>query len=381
MRVTVDPRQLRDAVRVARRIIPRQSTLPVLMNVLLTVGDGKMTVTSDNLETRACRMVPAITAEPDAVTLNARTLFDVLGALRGQVSLETNDKRSEIRLTGDGAELMLPAIDAFEFPAGHELGERSGWLSINARTFRQMVERAIRSAAPDDARPALAGIQFLAAGDGLTVAATDGFRLTTQAVAAWPGDLAALVPWRPLLGMVRATKPDDMLVIETLDRTYTGKNSQNKETTFTDRVFRLMTPDGSWWLSRTIDGKFPDFQRIVPSADRIKVRATLKADDLRRIVVLARSLSYGEILRLAVDAGGVVASIRNVENGSGTFTLSADVDGEAMQVAVRATFLRDGLKDVADRVTLELVSPASVMTIYATDDDSARTYIMPMRAV
>lgn len=377
MELTIDVRTLRDAVRVARRIIPRQSTLPVLMHVLLTARDGRLTVTADNLEARTCRALSAIVSEPGAATVNARALLDVLGAIKGEVSVELLSAR-RVRVAGGGVEMILPTIDVAEFPAGREHGERSGTLTVNAGPFRDTIERAIRAAATDDARPVLAGIQLEAGDGGLTVAAADGFRLFAQTVETWPGNLSALVPWRTLAEMVRAAKRDDVLDIGTFDHTTISKNSQGKETSFTDRTFRLATPDGSWWTSRTIDGKFPDFRRIIPSPDSIVTRVTVIAEDLRRAAVLARSMAYSEVMRLDVRADNLIASMNDGENGSGSFTLPAGVVGDAMQLAIRATFLRDALAGIADDVTLELVGPASPVTVYATKDGSARHFIMPM---
>lgn len=386
MRLTIDTRTLRDAVKIARRIMPRRSTLPILSHVLLTASDGRLTVESTNLYARTCRTLPAITAEPGAVTLPARILYDVLGAMDGEISLEAVQASIKpphvVRLTAKDVELTIPGIAADEFPPAHELGEQTGALAMNARTLRRMIETAIRSAAPDDARPVLAGVHLAADDSGLTIATADGFRLTVQTVEAWPGDLAALVPWRTLAEIARSTRPDDVLSVETYERPCSGHIVKLPSTTtiveaYTDRTFRIATPDGSWWTSRTIEGAFPNYQKIIPKRKTIVTRATLKADGLRRAAVLARTMSYSDIVRLDVKPVEVCASITDAENGIGSFTLPADIWGQPMHLAIRATFLRDALRGMGDRVTLEFVSPSAPVTIFEPGS-TTRQFVMPM---
>lgn len=388
MKLTIDPRELRAALTIARRIIPCRSTLPILTHVLLTVGDGSVTVEAANLEARCCRTVPAITAEPGAVCLPARALFDVLAVFKREVSLETDGKT--VRITGDGAELTMQTIAAEEFPAAPDLGAADGSLSINEKTLRSIVEGAIRSAAPNDMRPVLAGIQLSAGDGGLTVAAADGFRMRVESVQAWPGNLSALVPWRGLREIVRSLKPDEVVSLETFTGTWQknvgrlhtmiGTEQAKTETitkTYVGRALKVSTPAG-FWTARLIDGTFPNFQRIIPKPDTIVSRVTLATDDLRRVVRLALTLGdYGSYLRFSVSEGAFSVAVRDVESISGTFTLPAGVRGNAVKFAMHPRFLRDALAEAGKRVTLEIVGPQSPVTVKPAGEGSVRHYVMP----
>lgn len=358
MKLTIDPRELRAALTVARRIVPRRSTLPILEHVLLTAGNGGVTVESTDLNARCLRTVPAVTAEGGAVCLPARALSDVLAVFRREVSLETDGKTA--RVTGDGAELTMPALAAEKFPSAPTLGERTGSLSINARTFRQMAEGAARSAAPDDMRPVLAGIQLVASYGRLTVAAADGFRLRVQTVETWPGDLSALVPWRSLVEAVRSLKADEVISLETFD-------GQLK-----------LTAPGGWWLLRTIDGAYPDYRRIIPKPETIRTRVTLDTDDLRRVATLALGRRF---LGFATPGGALTIKMHDADSLSGTFAPAADVCGEPVKFALHPRFLRDALADAGARVTLEIVGPTSVVTVRAADESNVRHYVMTAHVV
>lgn len=361
MKLTIDPRELRAALTVARRIVPRRSTLPALEHVLLTVGDGGITVESSNLEARCLRNLPAVTAEPGRACLPARTLSDVLGVFKREVSIETDGKHATI--TGDGADLCMPMLDAESFPLVQSLAPVDGSLSINGKAFRQMIEGAITSAAADDSRPVLAGVQMVADDGGLTVAAADGFRLYVHTVEAWPGTLSALVPWRTLAAIVRSIKPDDVISLET----------------FGEQV--RVTAPGGWWTLRTITGAFPNFRRIIPKPSEIKATATLDAEELRRLAALALSLARsvnGEpIVRLALG-DGVKVTIRQYEGLTGAFRVPAELTGSAVQLAVNARFLRDALVGFGPRATIEIVGPRAPIGFRSEDGSGPRRFVVPM---
>lgn len=385
MKLTADPRTLRDAIKVARRIMPRRSTLPVLEHALLTVRDGSLIVESTNLEARACRVVPAVTAEAGAVCLPARSLYNVLGAIDREVSFElVPGKPPSVRVTGDGVDLTIPAIDAAEFPAAPELGERDGTLTLEARTFRPMIEAATLAAAPEDSRPVLAGVQLSAGDGGLTVAAADGFRLRTETVEAWPGNLSALVPAPILREIVRSLKPADMLAITTHSRTRTKAVSDGKSvTTYVDRTFRLATPDGSWWTSRVIEGQFPNYRRIIPAAEAIKTRMTVKAADLKRATDLAVQLGH-QILRLTPGSpteNQLAVVFKHAEDVSGMLTLPAQTSGAVQQIAVCPRTLRDALAGCGESATLEIVGPAAPMIVRPAESRRILHVVMPMHAI
>lgn len=359
----------------ALSVIPVKSPLPSL-SCLLIEGDGEqLTITANNLERSLTLHCPAEVETPGAVLLPARLLTEYLAMLDveslalthtgervGSQVCEINCGRNRGRLFG-----MTPG----DFPEVAPLtdGKRT---VIAANLLQDALRPAITATAKDETRPILSGVKILVNEDGLlTTAGADGFRLATHSVQSEESEpLSALVPRETLLQLIAliGKKPSGDVEMVT-----SGLNELRVQFRIGDTVL----------TSRTIDGSYPDYERIMPTEPTTLVTCNVKELEsaVKASLVFAKSNSM--ITRLSAADGAFTIAATSGEQGETSVSLEADVRGaQEAYVAVNGKYLRDAcssLGRISPRVVLSITSPTTPLLLHAEGSDLAeRHVVMPM---
>jgi DNA polymerase-3 subunit beta len=369
---------LAEGLNVVGRVVPTKSTLPVLSNVLLSTRDGELQLTANNLELSVAHRVPAAIGREGEITLPARLLSDYVALLdHGQkVELELNAKTHKVHLACGRYEANIAGIDAEDFPPIPAVSGGPSF-SIPAATLKEAINGVVFAAAPDDTRPVLAGALLKMGGGGLTLAAADGFRLAVRTVDLPDGgpELTMIVPAKTLTEVAR-------LLSDSAD----------------DQVALNTTPNGNQVYfafgkteitSRLIEGQFPDYQRIIPTDAKTKVKVSttdfLRAT--RAAAVFARDNS--NIVRIECSPakenaelalGSVLVKSTSAEMGDNEGNLDAVVDGDDTQIAFNGRYLRDALEAIdTPEVLLQITGPSSPGIIKPAGEPNGYIHvIMPM---
>jgi DNA polymerase III subunit beta len=373
MQLTCTQGNLSAALGVASRVVPTKSTLPVLANVLLIAKDGSLRVIANNLEMAVDTRVEANVQTEGTVTLPARLLADytVLMDKGGKIDLKLTPKTLKMHLECGHFEANIAGIDAEDFPPVPTISGTT--VTLPAKTLKAALEAVTFAAAPDDTRPVLAGVLLRIAGDVLTVAAADGFRLGVVSVALPEGgpDMAAIIPATAMAELARLLPDGDTDVVEIV--------AGGSYVHFSSGATSLST--------RTIDGQYPDYQRIIPPASTTTV--TLSRTDLLQMTkaasVFARDNSH--IVRLEVEPnqdqnllGALRVKSTSAEMGDHDGNLDADIEGAAVQIAFNARYVRDCLEALdSAQVEIGLTGSGSPGTFKPVASSTDILYvIMPM---
>jgi DNA polymerase III subunit beta len=333
---------LAGALAIAARAASGRSTLPVLSYVLLTADAEGVRLSATDMELSLRLPVTATVSEPGAIVV-PRLAADVVRSLApGEVTLTHRDNEASIHLSGGQSSFKLNSLQADDFPQLPSVEGPS--LRIPAEPFVTSVDKVSRAASRDDTRPVLTGVLLRLDETGLTMVATDSYRLALriEAIDADPGDpREALIPARALQEVARlvgVTKADhvELVIAPQL------------------ASFRV---GGVEVMSRLIDGQFPDFRQLIPAETEYQVRfdrSELQAV-LGRIGVLA---PRGTPIRLMFAPGEVTVVAMSEQHGEGKETIPVAYDGEPMEIRFNAEFLRDGVDSAeGDEITLGLISP------------------------
>lgn len=363
MQLTAQRDDLAGALAIAARAASGRSTLPVLSHVLLTADADGVRLSATDMELSLRLPVTATVSEHGSIVL-PRLSADVVRSLApGEVTLTHRDNEASVHLSGGQSSFKLNCLQADDFP---QLPVVEGpAIQIPAEPFVTSVDRVSRAASRDDTRPVLTGVLLRLDGDGLTMVATDSYRLALRVapledVPADPRE--ALIPARALQEVARlvgVTKADhvEMTIAPSL---------------------ASFTVGGVVVMSRLIDGQFPDFKQLIPSEAEHDVRfdrAELQAV-LTRIGVLA---PRGTPIRLFFAPGEVTVVALSEQHGEGKETIPVAYQGEEMEIRFNAEFLRDGVESAeGDELSLGLISPLRPGIIRGVG--GAFTYLlMPIR--
>lgn len=364
MRLTCPRDELAARLAMASRAASSKGTIPVLANVLLRAEEGLVELAATDMEVSLRIPLDDAGVEEHGSVVLPRLAADLVRSMApGPVSLVHNQNEGRVQISGGGSSFSLNCHQASEYP---ELPPEAGiGLSIPADRFITCAERVVRAASRDETRPVLTGVLVRIGPDGLTMAATDSYRLAVRTVPLddAPADVReAILPARAVAEAVRLAgqKKDGEVGLALGD------------TQATVRVggIRLTT--------RLIDGQFPDYDQLIPAQFDHDVR--LGRDEflavLTRIAVLAQRTAP---MRLRFEQGQLTVATASDQVGEGRESMPVPYTGEVLEIGFNADFLREGVEGIeGDEVRLGLISPLRPGLLRGESNDH-RYLIMPIR--
>ncbi len=372
MRVTVKQEHLARGLDIVSRAVSSRSTLPILGNILLATDGGRLRLSATNLEIGINCWIGARVDDEGATTVPARLFTDLVKSLPpDQVSLEYVERNKTLNLRCMRDEAHIKGIDAADFPTVPTY-EEDGGLQLDADTFRQMVEQVSFAAAVDDTRPILTGVSAKFEPNKLTLAATDGFRLSVRTAELEHGlaqPLNVIIPARALAELARIAADQEEPIAVSIAR------NRNQI------LFHLANVD---LVSQLIDGNFPDYNQIVPKSHNtravVDTRAFLAA--AKRAALFARDGANIIRVKLEPGEGGelgqMTVSAVSTEYGDNVSQVDAAIEGQPLEIAFNAKYLQDALSVMdAQQVNVEMGTPSSPGVFKPPSGDFTHI-VMPM---
>ena len=355
--------ELAGKLAIAGRAASAKSTIQILSHVLVRAEDGRCELAATDMEISLRVPLQVTVEEPGSVVL-PRLAADIVRSMAdGPITLEHRANEGVVSLSGGGSSFSLNCLQAHDFP---ELPADEGTgLSIPAKPLVEAIDRVARAASRDETRPVLTGVLVRIAQDGLTMVATDSYRLAVRQAPLDdpPADAReAIVPARALSEVSRLVGAMKADVVEVV--------LSESQALFRIGDVRL--------TSRLIEGQFPDHRQLVP--DTFEHDVAFERSELlgvlSRIGVLAQRNTP---VRLAFEPGSVTISAISDQIGEGHESLPVAFSGEGLEMGFNVEFLRAGVESVTgDEVRLGLISPLRPGLLRGASDDY-RYLLMPIR--
>src|SRR5574338_106292 len=320
MNVSVMQENLARGLGVVSRAVSSRATLPVLANVLLKTENSGIKLTATNLEIGINCWVPGKVTEEGEITVPARLLTDLVASLPNQrIDLVLSPKDRTLKLTCGSNRSSIKGIEADEFPVVAAIGE-SPATSVDARVLREALGEVVFAAATDESRPILTGVLTRLAGDTMTLAAADNYRIavrTVQLDRPVSPDVTIVVPGRSYQELMRIM-PDAEQPIEI---TVTPNKSQV-----------LFHVDGIDLVSRLIEGQFPNYEPVIPTSHTSRAVLDREAflSGTRRASIFARDSANIVKIEFGGESSngeGVSITAHAADVGDNADALEATVEG------------------------------------------------------
>jgi len=366
---------LQRALSQVSRAVATKTTLPVLSNVLLATDDGRLRIAATNLELGITTWIGASVEQEGKITVDARLLGEFVNTLpNNPVQLSADSGRFSLLVQCGRDKAAINGIDAEDFPVIPTVGEEAKTVSVDGQTLKEMIAQVEFAAASDESRPVLAGILCRFDGESLTLAAADGFRLAVR-----EGEL--IEPVEERLDVIVPAK-----ALRELARLI-GDQAEPVRLAITPNQSQLLARVGETeFLSRLIDGTFPDYKQIIPRDFNTKLE--MARDDflnaVRRASYFARD--NNDVVRLAVQPGeeefmpaSVEVSANAAERGNSQSFVDATVTGPELQIAFNARYLSDVLGVIRNgKVLIGMNGANQAGIVRPTSADNYTHVIMPM---
>ena len=252
MKLSCLQENLKRGIAIASHAVAPKSTLPVLSNILLSTDGGRLRLQSTNLELGITCWIGAKVEEDGAVTVPAKLLADFVGNLPNDaITLNLDERTQTVNLRCARSEANIKGIEADEFPTIPVIEADQPTLTIAPAVLRAAINQVAFAAAADDTRPVIAGVLIRLRDNTATFTATDGFRMSVKTLelpepVQTPQEI--IVPVRALTELGRIIGDAENPV----EITVTPSGGQV-----------LFHSDNVDLVSRLIDGKFPDYERII----------------------------------------------------------------------------------------------------------------------
>ncbi len=349
-------------------IVERRNTLPILSNVLLQCGDGALSCLATDLELEVmARNASASGNSAVTLTTSARKLYDIVRSLpeESEIALDLQDNR--LLLRSGRSRFTLQTLDATTFPRMPELSDASVELRMPQGALRELLRLTQYAMAQQDIRYYLNGLLLDQSGDVVRLVATDGHRLAYcegRAEGAAEGSASStILPRKLVQELSRLLSDGDEPVTLQI-------GPQQVRASFGD--IRI--------ASKVIDGKFPDYNRVIPQDQprTVDVGRSTFLDALRRAEILSNDKFRS--VRLLLEDGRLGVSCTNSEQEEAAEELEVDYQGESLDIGFNVQYLLEALSMLAsETVTLNLKDQNSSCLLTDRDNPGYRYVVMPMR--
>ncbi len=346
-------------------VVERRQTLPVLSNVLAVLDKNQLALTGTDLEVELIGQVAVNGGSDGEITIPARKLMDICKSLPDDASLKFELDDSKITIRSGRSRFSLSTLPATDFPSVEDVPGNLEF-TMPQQVLKSMLDGTSFAMAQQDVRYYLNGLLFEVAPDYLRVVATDGHRLAmvTEKLSTGANALAqVIVPRKGILELSRLLAEGEEEIRINVGTTHVRVKTANF--TFT---------------SKLIDGKFPDYDRVLPKGgDKVvvAVRQDLR-QSLARTAILSNEKFRGVRLSLLKDEMRILAN--NPEQEEAEEIVSVDYKGSTLEVGFNVGYLVDVLTVLeSENVQLVLSDPNSSALIQAVEGSDALYVVMPMR--
>jgi DNA polymerase-3 subunit beta len=377
MKLTIERAALLKALAHVQSVVERRNTIPILGNVLLSAGDDGLAFSATDLDMEIADGAPAHVESPGQITAPAHTLYEIVRKLPegAEVSLGFSGADPRLAVQAGRYKVNLPVLPAGDFPVMPSDGLSNG-ISLEAADLTRLIDKTRFAISTEETRYYLTGIYLhTVVSEGrslLRAVATDGHRLALAEMAAPEGASGA-----PGVIVPRKTVQEARRLLEDAGEAIDLRLSGQK----------IRFDFGRATLtSKVIDGSFPDYTRVIPRENHrvMTVDNALFAAAVDRVATISSEKSRS--VKLSVESGRVILTVRNMETGQAVEELEVDYDGDPFEIGFNARYLMDVTAQIGgettefrfvDRAAATLLDPVLVLD---PTDVGVQYVLMPLRA-
>ncbi len=378
MKLVCSQTELNNALQLVSRAVSSRPTHPVLANLLLTADQGtnRISLTGFDLNLGIQTSFNASVERSGAITVPAKLFSEIVSKLSNDSSITLNsDIESQIiDLNSLNGNYQMRGMAADDFP-DLPLVETDKSIKINAESFISALRSTLFASSSDDSKQILTGVHLSLDGDTLEAAATDGHRLAVlnlkEAINNNSNDeeiFSLTLPSRSL---------------KEIERLLTYIPGNDPITLFCDKGQVVFLASDQIVTSRTLEGSYPNYIQLIPESFNKSIELNRKEfiSALERVAVLADQ--HNNVIKIITDipSSKIKISVDAQDVGTGLESLSADINGDSIQIAFNVKYILDGLRSIdCDLLTLFCNTPTTPAVISPKNKKNEFKYlIMPIQ--
>lgn len=346
-------------------VVERRQTLPVLANLLVNVQGGQVSMTGTDLEVEMVARVDASDAQDGETTIPARKLFEIVRALPDGSQVTITQGPDKVTVQAGRSRFTLATLSGNDFPSVEDL-ELVERIRVPEATLKELIERTAFAMAQQDVRYYLNGLLLDLRDSLLRCVATDGHRL-----ALCEAELPAPVQTRKQIILPRKGVLELQRLLEGGDREVELEVGRNH---------LRMKRDDVTFTSKLIDGRFPDYDAVIPiGADKaVSIEREVLRAALQRAAILSNEKYRGVKLEFSPGLLRIVAHNPEQEEAQEEIEVETDIDG--LGIGFNVTYLMDALAALREEtIVINLRDANSSALVREASNERSRHVVMPLR--
>ena len=347
-------------------VVERRQTLPILANVLLVLDGEWLSLTGTDLEVELVgRVKLAKAGDSGEVTVPARKLVDICKSLAEGCDIEFNVSENKVVVRSGRSRFTLATLPARDFPKVEDsIGTHK--ISLLQGQLKRLVDRTAFAMAQQDVRYYLNGMLWELQPDMLRVVATDGHRLamcTLESKFPVEDTKQVILPRKGVIELARLLQDEGEEVTLVIGNNHIRATTE--EFTFT---------------SKLVDGKFPDYERVLPRNPDKQVLGSRQ--ELRQAFARTAILSNEKYrgVRLTLSNGNLQIVANNPEQEEAEEMVPVEYAGDSVEIGFNVSYLLDVMGVLTgEKVQISLSDPSSSALVEESEDGDSLYVVMPMR--
>ena len=370
MKFTVSSSALQSLLATTGKVISNKSSLPILEYFLMELKEGKLTVTTSDLETTLIGSIVVDNIEREGlIAAPAKLMLDTLKEFPEMpLSIEVVDTTWEIKITWASGHLSIPGASAVSYPAVQTLAAERKSLTLDVDMLVGGINKTIFATADDELRPVMNGVYFDFSTESLTFVATDAHKLVKyNAENASDITSSFILPKKPanLLKALLAKEEEPVNIA------FDAKN-----VTFELKNFKL--------VCRLIEGNYPNYNAVIPTANpnKVLIDRIEFVNGIKRVAVCSNPST--NLIRMDIANNKVNLTAQDIDfSVSANETISCSYDGQPVTIGFKSTFLVEILSNIdTPTVVVELADSTRAGVFKPVYDDKQSSeslmLLMPM---
>ena len=347
-------------------IVERRHTLPILSNLLLEAKQDKIVLTATDLEMQISLSVETAVGSELSTTISAKKLLDICRSLPENAEINMTPQESRIQVKAGKSRFNLQTLPAADYPVmSRAVGSASSVIKIGQRTLKRLFKQVEFAMAQQDIRYYLNGLLFEVSANRLNVVGTDGHRLsfTSTELSQNYEKQELILPRKTVIELIKLLdESDEEVTIEIA----TG------QVNFTFGDIRL--------ISKVIDGKFPDYTRVIPAGHQnsFTVDRMTTLLSMQRASILSNEKYRGIRMVLGKDSLRLIST--NSEQEEAEEELEISYPGDPLDIGFNVTYMIDVLNNVdSENIIFSFADANSSCLVTVPNDSNYKYVVMPMR--
>ena len=362
MKIIVNQKNFKKALSAVEKVVAKNTTLPILSNILLKTENGRLKLSATNLEIGINYMIGAKIEEVGQVAVPARIISDFIGNVNDE-RITLSVKNNILSINSEHYKTQILGFDAKDFPIIPKIKNKP-LAVIPVKALKNSLMSVIDSVALSEARPELAGVFVSFNDDRIVFASTDSFRLAEKQVDFKNSSRQAfIIPRNTVLEFSRIAGELEGEVVVNL-----GDN----QISFSNDDFEM--------VSRLVDGAYPDYKKVIP--EKVVSKVLVNKSELEKNIRLA-GLFSSNISDVKIRCGENIMNIaaKNSDKGEIETAIASTLKNEPFEIAINYHYVLDGLKIMdTSEVVLEYTGQGGPLVIRPGNNRKDIVYlIMPLR--